>query len=269
MRVITRKPGFTLLISILVLTFSIFLDYSFAKEISEIKDKYTSIYYEDFPPGKISEPDPRKTALLIVDMQNAFVREDMGDALKIKEKGKWKKWEYFYDRLKDIVIPNTKKILTFFRNNNLEVNHAIIASLHEDGRDRSLVQKRPGYNDILLPINSEGAQIIDELRPLSDEIVLHKTTDSVLMGTNYERILKNMGVQYVVVAGIVTDQCVSSTVRSLADAGFYIYVIEDCCAAASSELHDTELKIINHIYCNVVSTDLIIELLKKGLKESK
>jgi len=178
-------------------------------------------------------------------------------------------WEYFYDRLKDIVIPNTKKILTFFRNNNLEVNYTIIASLHEDGRDRSLVQKRPGHNDILLPINSEGAQIIDELKPLSDEMVLHKTTDSVLMRTNYERILKNMGAQYVVVAGIVTDQCVSSTVRILADAGFYVYVIEDCCVAASLELLYTELKIINHIYGNVVSTDLIIELSKKGLKESK
>jgi nicotinamidase-related amidase len=83
------------------------------------------------------------------------------------------------------------------------------------------------------------------------------------MGTNYERILRNMGIEYVIVTGIVTDQCVSSTVRGLADAGFYVIVPEDCCAAGTEELHETELKIINNIYCQVMTTEELIDYLER------
>ena len=47
-----------------------------------------------------------------------------------------------------------------------------------------------------------------------------KTTDSALTGTNLRLILRNMDIETVVCAGIFTDQCVSSTVRSLADESF-------------------------------------------------
>jgi nicotinamidase-related amidase len=64
-----------------------------------------------------------------------------------------------------------------------------------------------------------------------------------------------MGIRNVIAAGIFTDQCVSSTVRSLADESFNVIVVEDCCAAATMELHHKELEIINMIYCHVVSLD--------------
>jgi nicotinamidase-related amidase len=64
-----------------------------------------------------------------------------------------------------------------------------------------------------------------------------------------------MGIQDVIVAGIFTDQCVSSTVRSLADESFGVVVVEDCCAAATEELHLDELRIINMIYCHVVQAE--------------
>jgi Isochorismatase family len=58
-------------------------------------------------------------------------------------------------------------------------------------------------------------------------------------------------IENVVIAGIFTDQCVSSTVRSLADESSNVIVVEDCCAAATMELHEKELEIINTIYCHV------------------
>jgi nicotinamidase-related amidase len=64
-----------------------------------------------------------------------------------------------------------------------------------------------------------------------------------------------MGIRNVIVAGISTDQCVSSSVRSLADESFNVIVVEDCCAAATDELHRRELEIINMIYCHVVQLD--------------
>jgi nicotinamidase-related amidase len=87
----------------------------------------------------------------------------------------------------------------------------------------------------------------------NDEIVVTKTTDSALTGTNLRLVLANMGIKNVIAAGIFTDQCVSSTVRSLADESFNVIVVEDCCAAGSHELHEKELEIINMIYCHAAS----------------
>ena len=96
--------------------------------------------------------------------------------------------------------------------------------------------------------------MIDELAPRPGEIVVTKATDSALTGTNLRLILSNMGIRNVVMTGIFTDQCISSTVRSLADESFNVIVVEDCCAAGTDELHYQELKIINMIYCHVVSS---------------
>ena len=67
----------------------------------------------------------------------------------------------------------------------------------------------------------------------------------------------------------VTDQCVSSTVRGLADDGFEVVVIDDCCAAGTDELHRWELTIINKIYCEVMSTKEVIDHLKKRIISKK
>ncbi len=67
-----------------------------------------------------------------------------------------------------------------------------------------------------------------------------------------------MGITHVVCAGIFTDQCVASTVRSLADESFDVIVVEDGCAAGTTELHERELEILNMIYCSVMSADELI-----------
>ena len=54
----------------------------------------------------------------------------------------------------------------------------------------------------------------------------------------------------------------SSTVRSLVDESFGVVVVDDCCAAATMELHRHELEIINMIYCHVVQLDEVIGFLE-------
>ena len=97
-----------------------------------------------------------------------------------------------------------------------------------------------------------GAQA-QESDTASDEIVVTKTTDSALTGTNLRLILSNLGIRTVICVGIFTDQCIASTVRSLADESFDVVVLDDCCAAATDALHRRELEIINMIYCNVMT----------------
>ena len=48
---------------------------------------------------------------------------------------------------------------------------------------------------MLLPVNSVNAAMIDELAPQDNEIVVNKTTDSVVTGTNYVRLMQNMGIE--------------------------------------------------------------------------
>jgi len=104
--------------------------------------------------------------------------------------------------------------------------------------------------------------MVGDLAPIGDEIVVTKTTDSALTGTNLRLILHNLGIKNVICCGIFTDQCVSSTVRSLADESFNVVVVEDCCAAGSDELHHKELEIINMIYCHVVSQQELKEMMR-------
>jgi len=133
-----------------------------------------------------------------------------------------------------ILILKPGGIIETCRQKNIEVMFARIACLKEDGRDRSLSQKKPGWNYLLMPKDTEESQLVPGLVPRNDEIVVTKTTDSALTGTNLRLVLANMGIKNVIVAGIFTDQCVSSTVRSLADESFNVIAVEDCCAAGSS-----------------------------------
>ena len=83
----------------------------------------------------------KKTALLIVDMQNQFVLRDSPEAEAFKAAGEWERWIPFHDRLDEIVIPNNEKLLAAFRKYNMPVTYARIACEREDGEDRSPVQK--------------------------------------------------------------------------------------------------------------------------------
>jgi len=219
------------------------------------KTAYRSFYYQGAP-----EPDdlalaPAQTAMLSIDVQNIYMRESE-DAVERA------RWAPFLTRMRDIVIPATQRLQDAFRARGMDVIHARIACLLADGRDRSLSQKKPGWNYLLLPKDSDDSQIVSGLAPQPGEIVLTKTTDSAVTGTNLRLILSNMGIRNVVLTGIFTDQCVSSTVRSLADESFNVIVVEDCCAAGTDQLHVRELEIINMIYCHVVSNRELVEMMK-------
>lgn len=223
--------------------------------MSQWKTAFRSFYYEQAEAPEDISLKPEETALLVIDIQNTYleVPDDTQEA---------ERWSGFFDRMNNTVIPNTVDLVNWAREQGVEPLFARIACLTEDGRDRSLSQKKPGFNYLLLPKDREDSQLVPELQPQGDEITVLKTTDSALTGTNLRLILHNMGIKNVIVAGIFTDQCVSSTVRSLADESFNVVVVEDCCAAATDQLHRHELEIINMIYCHVVQLEDIPEFLQ-------
>ncbi|MFB1490320.1 MULTISPECIES: cysteine hydrolase family protein [unclassified Thiocapsa] len=218
------------------------------------KTAYRSFYYEHAPEPPDLLLNPAETAMLSIDVQNIYleVAEDPAEAAR---------WFPFQRRMREIVIPTTQALQDAFRANGMDVIHARIACLLEDGRDRSLSQKKPGWNALLLPKDNAASQLVPELAPHPGEIVVTKTTDSALTGTNLRLILANLGIRNLVLTGIFTDQCVSSTVRSLADESFNVVVVEDCCAAGTDALHRRELEIINMIYCQVLTSVELREIM--------
>jgi nicotinamidase-related amidase len=223
--------------------------------MSDWKTAYRSFYYDTTEPPEDIRLDPKRTALLVIDIQNTYLEVDL-DPVEAE------RWAPFRERMNQTVVPNTAKLIAHCRKRGVEVIFARIACLKSDGRDRSLSQKKPGFNYLLLPKDREDSLMVPELTPESEDIVVIKTTDSALTGTNLRLVLRNMEISDVIVAGIFTDQCVSSTVRSLADESFGVVVVEDCCAAATDELHLNELKSINMIYCHVVQSEDVHDFLE-------
>ncbi len=216
------------------------------------KTRHRSFYYDEAPEPETPVLLAGKVALLVIDVQNTYLEADAP------------RWAPFLARMRETVIPNNAALIEAFRDRGLDVLFARIACLLADGRDRSLSQRKPGWNNLLLPKDAPASQIVPELAPRAGEIVVTKTTDSALTGTSLRLILANLGITHVVCTGIFTDQCVSSTVRSLADESFDVIVIDDACAAGTDALHAHELEVLNMIYCNVMRTDELIALLPRG-----
>jgi nicotinamidase-related amidase len=219
------------------------------------KTAFRSFYYANAPEPDDLELPAGQTALLIIDVQNTYLTPPTEPEESLR-------WHKFRQRMNELVIPNTASLMALCRSRNIPVVFARIACLTPEGRDRSLSQKKPGFNNLLLPKDAWESQIVDALAPHPNDIVVTKTTDSALTGTNLRLVLDNMEIRHVICAGIFTDQCVSSTVRSLADESFDVVVVEDCCAAATDELHTHELTVLNWIYCQVVSSEDVARFIR-------
>jgi biuret amidohydrolase len=222
------------------------------------KTAFRSLYYRDAPPPDDPRLEKGKLALLVIDVQNVYLERPDPASLDSEARATYDAWTPFHERMHATTIPSIRRLLARFRGEGHEILFARIACQTRDGRDRSLSQKLPGWNNLLLPEDEWESQIVPTVAPQGDEIVVTKTTDSALTGTNLRLLLTNLGISQVVCCGIFTDQCVSSTVRSLADESFSVIVVEDACAAASDALHRHELEIINMIYCHVMSCEELL-----------
>jgi ureidoacrylate peracid hydrolase len=204
---------------------------------------------------------PRQSALLFIDVQNFNARPD-GGAYKdkgIEPEEIERKYDYFFEHLKTTAVPNMQRLQSACRKKNIEVMYTVIESLTKDGRDRSLDYKITGLN---VPKGSWDAKVLDRIRPKDDEIVIPKTSSSVFISTNIDFILRNLGVTFLIMSGLLTDQCISHAVRDACDHGYLVTLITDACATFSRERHETALSHIKG-YCRQRSTDEFLQELER------
>ena len=187
------------------------------------------------------------TALLVVDVQKGEYNKEY-----IKNNPKE---QYLFERIKNKVIPNGIKLINSCRNKKIEVIYTVVESLTLDGRDRGLDYKISG---IFVAKGSWQAEVVDELKPLENEIIIPKTSSSLFNSTNFEYILRNLSIQYLMVMGIVTDQCVETAVRDGCDRGFLVTLIEDACATHSQQRHNESLIGVKG-YCRIKKTEEVLK----------
>jgi biuret amidohydrolase len=201
--------------------------------------------------------EPGRTGLLFVDMQTIWVEPGLDPS-----HADWTAEHYFYRRLREVVIPHQTQLLRAAREADIEVLHTIIECLTLDGRDRSPDHVLSG---MLVPRGMPEGQVIPELAPGPNEIVLPKTSSGVFNSTAIDYVLRNLGVRYLIVAGALTDQCVDMAVRDGADRGYLVTCIDDACATYSAERHANALRAFGG-YCWVTDTATVVERLE-GMRD--
>ena len=188
---------------------------------------------------------PGAAALLVIDVQTYFCRPEGGHFAGRGPDEVERDCGYFFRQLSEVTLPAIRRLQEACRARGIEVIFTVIESLTRDGRDRSLDYKITGFK---VPRGSREAQVLEEIAPEADEIVLPKSSSSVFISTNLDYLLRNLGVRQLMIAGCLTDQCVESAVRDACDLGYLVTLVTDGCATMSPERHDNSLRTIKG-YC--------------------
>ncbi|MGJ9374209.1 isochorismatase family cysteine hydrolase [Nesterenkonia sp. CF4.4] len=166
-----------------------------------------------------------RTAVLVVDMQNDTVHAS----------GAYASFGAAEHAASQNVIPNIRNIVEAARAAAVPVFHSRIV-VHPlpgvGGRNAPVFQ-------MLAPdtfkVGSWGVEIVDELRPSGDEIVLDRTRMSVFNGTELDSMLRNLGVDSLIVVGAWTNMAVEHTVRDAADHGYEVTIVSDASSSLSAD----------------------------------
>jgi len=199
--------------------------------------------------------EPAHTTLLFIDVQNYCATRDGGEFATHTPEIFQEKLGFFFGEMEARVVPNMQRLQAGCRKAGIEVMYTVIQNLTRDGRDRSLDYKITGFS---VPPGSRDAQVIDAIKPGADEIVLPKTSSNVFHSTNIDYVLRNLGTKYLVISGIVTDQCIDGAVRSACDLGYLVTLVTDACTTYTPERHDFTLRAIKG-YCRQRTTDAFLK----------
>lgn len=212
--------------------------------------------------------DPRSTALLVIDMQKYGCREDIGMGKFWLEKNPTMA-KYWFSRLHSMVVPNIQHLLDFFRENKLRVIHIRVGPLLPDASDMIARRRARDENgkrlmgiDRLFHLGTPEYEIIDELKPLDGELIIDKNSAGAFNSSNIDQLMRNLGIQSLVITGVATNACVETTARDAADRGYKCILVDDACATIQGqEAHDMTMRNFALLFGKVMPTPAVIEFL--------
>jgi nicotinamidase-related amidase len=192
--------------------------------------------------------DKDRTALLIIDMQ-AYQATKGGNLSRFIGLVSGPEAEAGAVRKGKELIPVIKKLLSAFRAGGMKVIHMAFGSLAESGADLAPHIRR--WNECCLAalgfpaivsIHDPGYGIIRPLAPRPDEPVINKTAQGAFNSSAIDHVLKQMGIDNLVVVGMYTNHCIMATCIGAADAGYRVIVPEDAVGTWHPDLHEKALQ---------------------------
>ena len=217
------------------------------------------------------ELDPRRTALIVVDMQRYFTQPSF-PFTEVFERLSPGASAGYLGRVRDRVIPSIQKLLATFREAGAPVLYTAVGTETGDGRELPCWLR--SFDDLGLatlgkriwpPIDDPSWQVDEALAPRQGEVVLNKLSAGAFATTGIEQRLRHQGVDAIVVTGVASDVCVTTTAREAADRGFRTIMVSDGCTTLSEQMHQASLDTFNIAFGWVRTAEEVIDLLRSRI----
>ena len=158
-------------------------------------------------------PNPKTSALLVIDVQN------------------------YFSSMAHPILPNLLQTIQLCRRASIPV---IFTRHSHTGRDGGMLAEW-WIGDLIMDGTAE-AKLMPELERLPEDMVVGKNTYSAFRNTRLEEQLREMGVEEVIVTGVMTNLCCETTAREAFVRGFRVFFSTDATATSDLELHEATLK---------------------------
>lgn len=219
--------------------------------------------------AQFTEPvvlQPMSTALVVIDMQYASACRSTGLGRWLTNQSRASEGSYRFDRIETLLLPNISKLLTFFRERELQRVFVRLGAQMVGCREMipQIRQLETAFGNV------EGEreyQILDELAPLAGEPVVTKLSMSAFSSSNIDALLRNLGMTSLLFAGVSTSQCVDLTARDAADRGYRCVIVEDAVAEDRDDYHNATLEQFQRLFGGVRSTEHVLTELSSRLAQ--
>ena len=191
--------------------------------------------------------DFKRSVLLIVDMEYGFL--DSKSPLFVN--------------LGFEIVANIKKILNIYREKKLPI--IFVKREHRKSGidiDKTRVEFFKKSKGLILE-NDKSSEIIDDLKPLKDEIIVIKRRWSSFFGTELDILLRRLNINNLIVTGIQTPNCIRATVYDALSLDYNVIVISDATASKSEEIQKNNLFDIENLGVDVLTTNELIHILER------
>lgn len=195
--------------------------------------------------GEVEVASP-STALLVIDVQNSYVRHEGFTVRRLLERGLAEAAAQYERQLRRI-IPNLRRLVDRFHKTDQLI--VFVNSVNYPGRQSGGQTINQWFDP-----DSPDAAIIEELGRRPQDVLISKSCSGVFAGSTLDLQLRRKGINNLIVGGVVTDGCVEQAVRQAHDLTYACILLSDGSGALTDEIHENALERLEHRRAHVRST---------------